>query len=108
MTDRELELIDSSKSEDMETAIEAITALCHEFFFPRNEFEKAEYLIFEKIGFQSSYFGHILEFTLAETYLKMGEITRARRFNGIALKSSVPSVREKAQVLQEQIEALPS
>lgn len=106
MTTREEELTANAASQNIETAIDAVVALCHEFLFPRGDYEKAEYLIFEKMGFQLPSFGFILELTLAEAYLSMGEISRARRFTAIALTSSVDSVKEKAADLNEKIAAL--
>lgn len=106
MTTREEQLLEDSKSLNIDTSIEAVVNLCKEFLFPRSEYEKAEYLLFEKVGFQVSTHGYILEITLAEGYFKMGEISRAKRFLETALLSSLDSVRDKASQLREKIEEL--
>lgn len=103
MTDRELELTEKTESTDSTIAIEAAVALCKEFLFPRKEFERAEYLLFGLAGFQSNSLGFIIELTLGEAYIGMGEITRAKRFLEIALASGIDSVQGEATGLLETI-----
>lgn len=103
MTERELELTEKTDSADSTVAIEAAVALCKEFLFPRNEFEKAEYLLFGLAGFQSSSLGFIIELTLGEAYIGMKELARAKRFLEIASASGVESVQSEATRILETI-----
>jgi hypothetical protein len=103
MTDRELELTELAQSTDSTIAIESAVALCKEFLFARKEFEKAELILFELAGFQGKSLGYIIELTLGQVYIGMGESTRAKRFLEIARASTVDRVRGEAVRLLETI-----
>jgi hypothetical protein len=99
MTDREIELLEDCKHEDAERAVNAVVALCKEFLFVRKEYERAEFLLLEKVGIQSPRAGYILELNLGETYLEMNELTRAKRFLEIASASRVDVTKDRASEL---------
>jgi hypothetical protein len=101
MTDRESELTQLAKGDDIIVAVESGVALCKEFLFVRGEFEQAEYLLFGLAGIQSTALGYIIELTLGEAYIGMDERTRAQRFLEIAQDSRVDSVRIEATRLLE-------
>jgi hypothetical protein len=105
MTQRETELLEQSQSENVKTSIEATVALCKEILFPRGDYEKAEFLLLEKVGLQGSIFGYILELTLGEAYISMKEISRAKRFLEIAQSSEEETIRTKATELITFIDA---
>lgn len=104
MTNRESELLENLRSPNVDISIESAVNLCHEFLFPREALEEAEYLLLEQVGLQRTLHGNIIELTLAETYFKMGEFSRGTRFLETARNSNVDSVRQKACELRAMVD----
>ena len=100
MTVNEVDLMDALKSDNDEKVIQAAISLCREFLFPSHKYSEAEFILLEAIGRQSNQDGYIIQLLLAELYINIGEISRAKRFLAQASKSSNEDVKKKADELQ--------
>jgi len=105
MTEREEELTNNLKSADAETSVLCAIELCHDFLFPRKEFEKAELILLERVGVQAMMMGNIIELALGEVYIGLEEFPRAKRFLEPAAASKIEEIRTRAQELLASIES---
>ena len=96
MTQREDERRETALHGQQGDAIQATVDLANEFLIPAGSFVEAEQLLMEKIGLQTLREGHILELTLGELYIRMQEISRARRFLEVAKSSGIELVSQRA------------
>lgn len=105
MTERETELTNDLLSASADTSVKAAVDLCHEYLFPRKEFEKAELLLLERVGIQTFAANKVVDLTLAELYLHLEETPRAKRFLAVAKTSGLAEISEKAEELLASIES---
>ena len=104
MIEEEVQLREATESDDFPKAIESALLLCSNFLYVRGELTDAEIVLLAVLGKQSITDGFVIEQNLAEIYLKMDEIPRAKRFLETAQGSKVESVRNRAAELATQIE----
>jgi len=104
MIEEEVQLHEATKSDDFPIAIESALLLCSNFLYVRGELTDAEIVLLTVLGKQSVADGYVIELNLAEIYLKMDEIPRAKRFLETAQSSKVESVYHRAVELATQIE----
>lgn len=103
MTANENELRAALASQDDEKVVQASFLLCNEILFGSNRYLEAELILLEAIGRQNSGDGYIIQSLLAELYINIGEISRAKRFLDLASTSKNWDVKKKVDELQKKI-----
>jgi hypothetical protein len=104
MNEEEVKLREAIKGDDFSLAVESALLLCSNFLYLRGELADAEIVLLEVLGKQSITDGYVIELNLAELYVKIDEIPRAKRFLETAQGSRVESVNNRAGELATQIE----
>lgn len=99
MSNREDELREGLNSKDESVAMNAGLDLANEILIPRNDLLEAETVLLEVIGLQNHSDGFVVQLNLAELYIKMNEISRAKRFLNIAISSNQDHIKNKANEL---------
>lgn len=101
MTNHEERLLIELKSEDDSIVVNAAAVLAREIMIPDGRFNEAEAILLETVGKETSKDGRLLEFILAQLYLKNNEIPRALRFLVLAKTSQIESIRNAANEILE-------
>jgi thioredoxin-like negative regulator of GroEL len=99
MTSRETELRDGLKSTVESEVLKAGLELANDHLIPRGDFAEAETILLEVLGLQTYSDGFIVQLSLAELYIKMDEIPRAKRFLKTVATSSNEANKTKADAL---------